>query len=244
MPLRFLPALLLLNGGGLVRAGAAELERGGAPAFTITLRGNPEWKDMKEVRADLGRGVVISGRTVDLQGGRISGKALKHPKNSQNENSVGVRIRIKGFTLKNGFVDDIPGGLIVFAPDVTLQNLTFTQAGEDFVSNEKDRSPGFRVMGCRFFNNKHGDKSIQANDGRGLIVAGNLISGGTTAIRIQKKNARKQGGTAVVEANRFDRVDTAVNAAGRLTVFYRNNVFDRVSTGLKTEGPDVRIVRQ
>jgi hypothetical protein len=48
----------------------------------------------------------------------------------------------------------------------------------------------------------------------------------------------------VVEANRFDRVDTAVNAAGRLTVFYRNNVFDRVSTGLKTEGPDVRIVRQ
>jgi len=216
---------------------------GDPTAFTITLRGHPEWKNMKDVRADLGPRVGISGKTVDLRGGRISGKFLKHPRRSQDESSLAVRIRIKGFTLKNGLVDDIPGGLLVQVPNVTLQNLTFTTAGEDFVSNEKDRSEGLKVLGCRFFNNKKGDKSIQANDARGLVITGNLISGGTTAIRIQKKNAKKQGGRAIIEANRFMGMDTAINAAGKVTVALRNNVFQKVSSEIKIDGSQVKIAR-
>jgi hypothetical protein len=214
------------------------------PTFTITLRGQPTWNRMEEVRADLGPDVLISGRTVDLRGARISGKKLKHPRRPQDENSVGVRIGIKGFTLKNGFVDDIPGGLIAHAPRVTFQNLTFSAAGEDFVSNMRDSSEDFRVLGCRFFNNKKGDKSIQANDARGLVIAGNLICSGTTAIRIQKKNAKKQGGRAIVESNRFHQVNTAVNAAGRVTLFLRNNIYEAVSTELKTDGAGVKLARQ
>ena len=214
---------------------------GARPAYKIALRGRPEWNNMKDVRADLGPDVGISGRIVDLRGALVSGKFLKHPRHSQDESSLGVRIRIAGLTLKNGFLDDIPGGLMVQVPGVTLQNLTFTTAGEDFVSNVKDCSDGLRVIGCQFFNSQKGDKSIQANDARGLVVVGNLISRGTTAIRIQKKNAKKQGGRAIVEANRFMEMDTAINAAGKVTVVLRNNVFQSVSSKIKIDGSRVRI---
>jgi hypothetical protein len=236
MPRPFLFSLLLLACFGS-QADAAD------PAFKISLRGRPAWKSLKDVRADLGPDVLISGKTVDLRGAIITGKFLKHPRNSQDEASVGVRIHIKGLTLKNGFIEDIPGGLIAMAPDVTLQSLTFTRAGEDFVSNEKDRSPGFRVLGCRFFNNKNGDKSIQANDARGLVVSGNLIFGGTTALRIQKKNAKRQGGTAIVEANTFQEVSTAVNAAGSVTILLRANAFKNVRTKITRDGDQVQVVQ-
>ena len=239
-----LPSVLLL----LVCLGstlmAAEPAPEAPPSFTITLRGHPSWNRMEDVRTDLGPHVLITGRTVDLRGARISGKKLKHPRRSQDENSIGVRIGIKGFTLKNGFIDDIPGGLIAHAPRVTLQNLTFSAAGEDFVSNMRDSSEGFRILGCRFFNNKKGDKSIQANDARGLVIAGNLILGGTTAIRIQKKNAKKQGGRAIVEANRFYQVGTAINAAGRVTLLLRNNIYEAVNTELERDGSGVKLARQ
>ena len=227
---------------GVREAVAEESGRGGA--FTINLRGRPEWNEMRDVRAALGPRVLISERTVDLRGGRLSGKALKHPRNRQDERSVGLRIRIKGFTLKNGYVEDIPGGVIVMAPQVTLQNLTFNKGGEDFVSNEKDRAEGFRVLGCRFYNRGEGDKSIQANDGRGLVIRGNFIYGGTTAIRIQKKDAKKQGGTAIVESNVFEGMDTAINAAGKVTVLLGDNQLRQVATEISKDGSGVRIVRR
>jgi len=239
------PGLCLLLLAGLrSTTRAAGPARETPPPFTIMLRGHPTWNRMEAVRADLGPDVLISGRTVDLRGARISGKKLQHPRRSQDEKSIGVRIGIKGFTLTNGIVDDIPGGLIVHAPHVTFQNLTFSAAGEDFVSNMRDSSEGFRVLGCRFFNSKKGDKSIQANDARGLIIAGNLICSGTTGIRIQKKNAKKQGGHAIVESNRFHEVNTAINAAGRITLVLRNNIYDAVSTELKTDGGGVKLARQ
>ncbi len=232
--------LLLLGGGSAVQAQGVEA----GPAFTIFLRSRIEWDEMKEVRAALGPRVRISGRTIDLRGGCISGKALKHPRQRQDEASVGVRIRIKGFTLQNGYVDDIPGGLIVLAPEVTLRNLTFTRAGEDFVSNAKDNAEGFRVLECRFHNDKNGDKSIQANDGRGLVIQGNYLTGGRTGIRIQKKDARRQGGTAVVEGNFFDSMNTAVNAAGKVTVWLGQNHYRKVWAEIRKDGSGVKVVRR
>ena len=212
--------------------------------FTAYVRGEPSWETMDDVRKDLGDKVKISGTTVDLQGGRISGNKLKKPSNSQSENAIGIKIRIKNLTIKNGVIDNLYGGLICYAEDITFQNLTFISIGEDAISNLKDISKGTRVINCKFYGNSASDKILQGNDGRDFYVRGNLISSAITGIRVQKKNAQRQGGTAQVIDNQFIGVDTAVNAAGEVRVIVKGNTFEKVREKYKTDSDKVKFIEE
>jgi hypothetical protein len=197
---------------------------------------------MDDVRRDLGNKVKITGNTVDLMGGKISGRKLKQPSNPQDEGSVGVKIRIKGLTLKNGVAEGIPGGFLCYNEDITFQKIVFLKAGEDFVSNLKDIAPGTRVIDCKFYGNSDSDKLLQGNDGRDFYVKGNTFSSAITGIRVQKKDAKKQGGTAQILNNKFVGIDTAVNAAGNVRVIVRGNSFDGVREKYKTDSDKVKFI--
>lgn len=213
-------------------------------SFTTYLKGQPDWESVEDVKRDLGTKVSISGNTVDLKGGKISGKKLKHPSNSQDEGAVGVKIRIKGFTLKNGIIEDLPGGLICYAENITFQNLVVHKIGEDAISNLKDIAKGTRIINCKFYGNANSDKILQGNDGRDFYVRGNLLSSAITGIRVQKKNAQRQGGTAQVIDNQFIGVDTAINAAGEVRVIVKGNTFEKVREKYKTDSDKVKFIEE
>jgi hypothetical protein len=214
------------------------------PKYTVFLKGEPEWKTMEDVKKDLkGSGAKIIGTTVDLAGGKISGAKLKHSANQNDEQSIGVKVRIDGFTLKRGMLEDLPGGIIVYAEDVTFEDLIVLKIGEDGLSNGRDVSPNTRIINCKLYGTAQNDKGIQLNDGRGAEIKNCFISGGITGARIQKKAAAKQNGTATVTGNTFKNVDTAINCAGEVTVIFKNNKFEGVNTEAKVDGDGVKIIR-
>jgi hypothetical protein len=200
---------------------------------------------MQDVQKDLGSKVKITGNTVDLMGGRLSGKNLKHPSNSQDENSVGVKIHIDNFTLKNFIAEDIPGGLVIFSKNVTIQDgLFLCKDQEDAVSNMKDVALGTSIINCKFYGGANNDKLIQGNDGRDLLIKNNKLFNAITGMRIQKRNAVKQGGVANVIGNTFTNVDTAINASGKVTVNTKDNTFNNVREKYKTDSSDVKFVEK
>ncbi len=192
----------------------------------IYLRGSPDWSDMKAVARALRGKATVRGREVDLRGNTLDGSKIKHPKNSQDENSTGVRIRIPGFTLRNGTVSNIPGGLIISAPGVTLQNLSFIRPGEDFASTVGKHATGLTVTGCRFYNNSSGDKSLQANNAAGLLVRDTLITGGITGARVQESSYPQRKVRALFERVKFIGCHTALNIDGDTVVTARDCTFD------------------
>ena len=214
------------------------------PKYTVYLKGTPDWSSMQDVQKDLGSKVKITGNTVDLGGGKISGKNLKHPSNSQDENSVGVKIHIDNFTLKNGILEDIPGGLISFAKNVTFENLTILKIGEDALSSIKDVSPGTSIINCKIYGNAASDKLIQGNDGNKFLVKNNKLFNAITGIRVQKKDAKFSQSQSLITGNTFTNVDTAINASGKATVTVKDNTFNNVREKYKTDSSDVKFVEK
>lgn len=199
------------------------------PAYSVKPTGNPDWDSMEDVKKLFGAKAKITGKTVDLQKGRIDGSKLKRSSNSQDENNTAIKTRIPGLVLKNGYIYNVPGGIITYAEDTTFEDLIFTKIGEDAVSNQKDISSGTKVINCEFYNTSKGDKSIQLNDAREAIVKGNLVAGGITGLRLQESSAKKQNGKPRVENNTFKNVDTGLNVAGKTTVYLKNNKFEGVN---------------
>jgi hypothetical protein len=211
---------------------------------TIYLRGKPVWRSMKDVMeaVDVPHGrAEVQGNTLDLGGSRLSGWKMKRPANSQDENADALRVRIDGFTLKNGVVDGIPGGIIVSANNNTFENLTFTNIGEDALSTIKDVSRGTVVRKCRFYNTSRGDKSLQLNDGRDTLTDSNYFTGGVTAMRLVESTSRYRGQKASVCNNVFEKVRTALNVDGSTIVRLSGNVFKFVYERYKV-GADARLV--
>jgi len=134
------------------------------PTKTFYLTGQPHWKTIADAKKFFGSSNAVSftGNTINLKGSRISGKKLKHPSNSQDEQAQELKIGFDNLHLTNGSVDDIPGGLVLRGNKAKLSKLIFTTSGEDYVSTAKDTVRGTIIDGCKCYNNK-GDKSIQLN---------------------------------------------------------------------------------
>lgn len=205
------------------------------PAFsapgTIYLEGEPVWNTLAEVRAAIGTKGRLVGNTLDLQGYAIDGRRLKQPKRVQDEKAVPLRVNIDGFTLKNGTVRNIPGGIVVKADSTRWENLIFRDIGEDALSTIKDAGEETVVKNCRFYNRSEkdsGDKSLQLNDARDAVVEGCYFTGGITALRLQESSAKAKKVTAWLRGNTFENVPTAANVAGPTTVIEGGNVWKNV----------------
>jgi hypothetical protein len=174
-----------------------------------------------------GKPIILNGKTLDLNGCTLSGFRLPHPRDKQDETALPLRLRLPGFTLKNGIIRDIPGGIWCRGKAITLSSLTFLEIGEDACSNDMDTSPDWSVLDCTFTGAT--DKSIQANDGRGLSLRNNTITGGITGVRIQKKATRyKNSTTRLLLNNKFINCQTAWNIAGGIIARAAENSYKNI----------------
>lgn len=213
------------------------------PAYVSYLKGKEHlsWTNVGDIRGDVGPKPKIIERDngeviLDLVGGEISGKNLPRPKNIQDENSVGVKTRIKNFTVRGGYISGIPGGIISYAPNSTFEKIIFTNIGEDAISNAVDLSPGFTVRYCEFYGSKYQDKENQLNDSRDALIENSYFTGGITSVRLQKLSGKYSKGTAIVRNNVFEKVRTAMNVSGKSTVTLSGNVYKGVGEKYVTTG--------
>lgn len=186
------------------------------------------WDTIADVKkAMAGAPVSLTGNTLDLKGCEISGKKLKRYPDIQDERNEPIRNNIQGFTLRNGIVSNSPGGIVGKADLQRYKSLTFLGIGEDALSNIMDKAEGFVVDGCKFYGAT--DKSIQLNDARNATVTGNYVTGGITAVRLQKTGGKtKRPKTKTVSGNTFENVRTAWNISGGVIVKASNNTYKNV----------------
>lgn len=209
------------------------------PKYTVKLTGTPIWNSIDDIKNSIKGNGKITGNVVDLQGGCLDGSKLKRSSNSQDESNTPIKLRISNLTLKNGYVTNVPGGLIVQTPSVTIENMLFTGVSEDYLSNTKDDSYNLKILNCEFYNNSKGDKSCQVNGAVGLMVKDCYITGGITAIRIGESTSKKHG-SAKVENCVIENVPTFLNVDGKTQVFVKNNILKNVDKKYVTqEGSNV-----
>lgn len=204
------------------------------PTKTFYLTGQPQWNSPSDAKKFFGSSsqVSVSGSVIDLKGNRLSGKKLKHPSNSNSEQAQELKIAYDNFTLKNGNVDDIPGGIVIRGNNARFTNLTFTTKGEDYVSTLKDNADGTVIEKCKFYN-RGGDKSIQLNSAKNALIDRCYITGGQTAIRLQESTSKWKNIKCSVTNTTFEKVPTAINVDGYTTVNLSNNKFIGVSEQYK-----------
>lgn len=213
------------------------------PRATIWLNStNNTWPSMEAViRATKGKPVKISGTTLDLNGCQISGTKLPQPDHEDDEDGIPLRINIKGFRMHNGSTRGIPGGIVFRREKVTFEDIVFLDTVEDSISNIMDDSADATIRRCKFFGAS--DKSVQMNDARGLTFDDNIIVGGITGVRLQKKGGKyKKPKTKSLKGNRFINVDTAWNLSGEIQATGSGNIYSGVdkrvdaNTGAKFSG--------
>lgn len=218
------------------------------PKKTWYLSGSqPTWNDIQDAKKFL-TGATWNNNTVDLKGNAVSGKKLKHPSNSQNENSIPLKIDINKFTITNGIFTDIPGGIVIKGRDNKLDGLTFTVSGEDFLSTQRSTSSkkdpiGLTVKDCKFYNDGGGDKSLQFNNADDVVVDGAYITGGITGIRLQESRDKKKV-SCVIKNTTFEKVDTAMNIAGNTTVTLSGNKYKSVNKQTVKSGSGVKLINK
>ncbi len=199
------------------------------------------WKDMDDVRmACKGKPVKITGTTLDLQGCQIIGTKLKSYGENDERNEP-LRINIPGFTMKNGSLRKMPGGVVFRKPKQSYLNLDFLDVGEDALSNIKDDSPDATIRHCRCYGAS--DKSFQLNDADGLTFENNYATGGITGVRLHTKESKnKAAKTRSVKNNTFEQIETGFNISGKITVVLSGNKYIKVgkkvvsSNGAKVSG--------
>lgn len=215
------------------------------PEYTIFVRGDSsDWRSMSEIEEIFKGKAKITGKTLDLQGGEINGSKLKSYGNSQDERNTPIKIRVSGLTIKNGYFNKIPGGVVAYEDNITFQNIVLTNIGEDGISNAKDVADGTRIINCKFYAGEKNDKSAQLNNAIGADLNGNLFAGGITSVRLQESSAKRQGGKPKVYNNSFKNVDTALNVAGETTVYLKNNEFEGVREKYKTSSDKVKFIEE
>lgn len=214
------------------------------PDKTFYLTGKPQWNSIKDVENFFGNSdsVFISGSKLDLKGSRLSGKRLKHPSNSNDENAQELKVAFDNFHLTNGNIDDIPGGIVLRGNNARLSKLTFTTRGEDFVSTLKDTVSGTRIESCRFYNGS-GDKAIQLNAAKDATISNCYITGGQTGIRLQESTSKTKNIKCEVRNTTFDKVPTAINIAGYTTLTSSGNKFINVQKQYQI-GPKAKVIKK
>lgn len=211
---------------------------------TFYLTGKPQWNKIEDAKKFFGNStdVTIKGNTIDLEGNRLSGKKLKHPSNSNNENAQELKIVFDNLHLTNGNIDDIPGGIMLRGNKAKLSELDFTTRGEDYVSTLKDTVSGTIIDRCRFYNGG-GDKSVQLNAAKDAEITNCYFTGGQTAIRLQESTSKTKNIKCAVRYTTFDKVPTAINVAGYTTLTSEKNVFKNVSEQYNG-GPHTKIIKK
>lgn len=201
------------------------------PRATIWLNStNNTWPSMEAViRACKGKPVKINAlrNTLDLNGCQISGTKLPQPDHEDDEDGIPLRINIKGFLMHNGSTRGIPGGIVFRREKVTFEDIVFLDIMEDGISSIMDDSADATIRRCSFWGAS--DKSIQANDARGLTLEDNIIVGGITAVRLQKRGGKyKTPKTKSLKRNQFINVDTAWNLSGNVQAVGAANIYSGV----------------
>ena len=180
---------------------------------------------MDQVKDALGSLATISGTHVDLNGNAVSGRELVHPADAQSEDAIPLKIEIANFTLENGFVRDIPGGIVVRKNGNTFRNLTFIESGEDFISTPSSGVERVTIEDSKFYNYVDRDKSLQISSAKDAVIRRNYFRGAITAIRLGASANEETGLQCYVEDNVFERLSTGTNISGHTTAFAKRNTY-------------------
>lgn len=204
------------------------------PTDTVVLkRGKAIWNDMADVERDLKgvKGVTIKGKVVDLNGAQLDGSKLKRYADIQREDNEPLRVNVPGLTLKDGSVRRIPGGIIVKADGVTIDDMIWLDTGEDSVSTIVDRAEGITVRNCVFYGAT--DKSIQLSDARNATVENNTVYGGITAVRLGDSTSKSGSNkTKSLKNNSFIGTNTVWHLS-RITAKATGTKYNDVKTRYK-----------
>ena len=186
------------------------------------------WKSPEDIKKFFGdKGVTVLDKVVNLNGMVFSGAKLPRSQNRQDENALGIKVMFLGLVLKNGWVEDIPGGISVREKYSNFTNLTFTKIGEDAISTVGERALGISIQRCSFYN-FGGDKAIQLNQADYAKIEDCKIFGGITGIRLQKDSYKTEKPVAWLINTEFIECETGMNAAGKIVVKTQNLKFSKV----------------
>lgn len=186
-----------------------------------------DWNDMEAVRRALNGHGRITGGLVNLGGAVLDGSKITHPKNAQSEDARGIRVNFPGFALGNGWVHDLPGGIIVNAPRCQFNKLQFLKPGEDFLSTGKGGTD-ILIWNCEFWNDRSGDKSIQLNQALRSYLKNVLIVGGITGLRVQKASYNTPKVILMADSIRFVGCECGINVDGGAMVRLSSGKFENV----------------
>ncbi len=176
----------------------------------------------------------------DLGGGILNG-SKQRGNGGQDENQEPLFRASTSLVLQNGFVLNNKNGAGFSKPNSGVRNVTWLNVGEDAVYTSKG-AHNFLIENCQFINKRSGDKSIQANEAKGLKMFNNLVYGGITCARIGSKAAGNRP-TDIAEAggNRFVGCEAAYNISSITLRIVRKDTYEGVDEReVLAEGAKIR----
>jgi hypothetical protein len=185
-----------------------------------------DWSSADKIRRALKGKATLDGYRIDLKGAVLDGRRITHPKDSQSEGSLGIRLKVNGITLTNGWVSDIPGGILVMATQCRFTSLKFINIGEDALSTNEDGT-NVTLRSCEFWN-AGGDKAGQMNQALGAVLSDIKIVGGITGLRVQKASYGTPQVTVMVDGIEFIGCECGMNIDGKATVRLHGGKFANV----------------
>lgn len=204
-----------------------------ADARRIYLRGDRLiWRTIDDVRKALGDNATYLGKTVNLRGAVLHGKNLPRKKDDQDERAMAIQIQMPDIDFINGWVVDVPGGIVVKRRGCSFRNLTFVEIGEDALSTVGEEATDINVSRCEFWN-AGGDKAVQLNQANGAALHRVRIVGGITGVRIMESSYRTRNVKCLLDDCAWEGCDTAINAGGGAEVRVISPTFWRVRLNYK-----------
>lgn len=187
-----------------------------------------DWSSISRIREALKGKATIDGYRIDLKGAVLDGSRITRPNNQQNETALGVRLRVNGVTLVNGWISDIPGGIKVMSTQTRFTSLKFIKIGEDALSTVGPDATNITLRNLEFWNDRIGDKSLQLNQALGAVLTNIKLVGGITGIRVQKASYNTPQVTVMIDGVTFIGCETGMNIDGKATVRLHNATFTNV----------------
>jgi len=187
-----------------------------------------DWSSIQNIRDALQGKATITGYTINLDGAILDGRRISQPNDPQSETALGIRIKVNGITLRNGWVSNVPGGIKTQASQCRFLKLTFINIGEDALSTVGSEATNVTIRNCEFWNDRNGDKSVQLNQALGAVMTNIKIVGGITGLRIQKASYNTPQVVAMIDTIDFVGCETGMNIDGKATVRLHRGTFTNV----------------